>query len=299
MASQSIYLIILSLENVIVSFVVVPHGSLLFPSLLQLAFFVANLVSLSLHFGVLRLHKTVKILAIALSFAGRVHVVGLFSVLHLGFEVGENRVFLQPISVCHFFDDLGSLFGSEVRLLVEELLFTVLSARFLVLGDLIQNVVLVALVSLELEGTSGLLQHLLLLDIAKELIALAFPLVLQIPQVILESVVRGLARLPLSQVVLFALVLVVGVDGIGALGVHHEGVAGVVGIADVFSVEGAADDVVQVLVRVSIKRTIVRHKIPIVVQVHIHRTGHLLRNADNRSAIVHINRLVTRMFHAG
>jgi len=71
---ESIYLIILSLKHVILRFVVVPHGSLLFPSFLELALVVANLVSLCLHFGVLYLHETVQILAIALLLGSVVHV---------------------------------------------------------------------------------------------------------------------------------------------------------------------------------------------------------------------------------
>ena len=63
---RSTYLIILSLKQVVLGFVVIAHRSLLFPRFLELPLVIHNFVPLCLHFCVLDLYETVQVLAVAL-----------------------------------------------------------------------------------------------------------------------------------------------------------------------------------------------------------------------------------------
>jgi len=218
-------------------------------------------------------------------------------VLHLSLEVVEDRVLLQSVLISHLFDDISCLFGPEMRLLVKKIIFPILSARFLVTRNLLQNVVLVPFICLQLEGTLSLHQHLLFFDVSEELVTLTLPLVLQVSEVVLETVVRCFACLPLALVGMLSLPLHVRVDGVWALSVHHERVTCVVGIAHILPVEGATNDVVQVLIRVSVQRPIISHIRSVMVQVIVHSTSHLLSNANNGRPVVVIHRLVSDMIH--
>ena len=88
-------------------------------------------------------------------------------------------------------------------------------------------------------------EHLLFFDVAEELIALVFALALQVAEVVFEAVVGFLSGSFVGLVGMLSLLLHVGVDSIGTLGVHHDGVASMVLEGDVLTVDRFADDVVQ------------------------------------------------------
>jgi len=235
---------ILSLKQVIPGFVVITHGSLLFPSLLELPLVIHNLFSLCLHLGVLFGHETVEVLPIALLFSRIVGVLLLLAMLYLRLQVVFHCVRLKPALVSEILDHVVTLLGTEVGLLVGDLFLAHLPPRLPVCFHLGQDVLLVSLVRLKLEPTFCLLEHLLLFNVAEELVTLVLALALQVAQVVLEPVVGSFACLSLALVGVFALPLHVAVHGIWTLSVHHQWVAGVERVRNVLAVERPANYVV-------------------------------------------------------
>jgi len=109
---------ILSLKLVVSVLLVVTHGSLLFPSLLELPFVIHNLISLCLHFRVLNGHKQVQVLAVALLLSKSVGDLGIMLVLDLVFQIVQDCVFLQPVLIYLVFNHVVGLLRPKVRLLV-------------------------------------------------------------------------------------------------------------------------------------------------------------------------------------
>ena len=265
---------LLSLKQIVLALVVIAHGRLLLPCFLELLLLIHNLVSLCLHFCVLYFHETVQVLTIALLLSCVVGRFRFLSVLNLRLQVVERGVLLQSLFVCHVFDDVVGLLGAEVGLLVGDFFLTSCATLLLLLGDLAQDVVLVLFVGLQLELTLGLHEHLLLLDVAEELVALRLPLTLQVSKVVLETVVRGLPRLSFPLVRVFSLLLHVTIDGIRTLCVHHDRVSGVECVGNVFPIQRTANDIVKFGVTMTVQLSIVRNALFVEFQVHICRRGH-------------------------
>jgi hypothetical protein len=140
-----------------------------------------------------------------------------------------------------------------VRLLVFDLLGTLDSASMLLVSHLGQDEFLVLPVGLELELSLGVDEHLLLADVTEESVAFLLTRLLEANEVIFEAVVGLLLGLLGLAVDLLSLVLIMTVNGIGTLSVQESGVPGVVGVRNILSVEGAADNVVQLAVGVTVQ----------------------------------------------
>jgi len=208
---------LLSLKLVVSILLVVAHGGLLLPSLLELAFVIHDLISLCLHFSVLDLNETVQVLSVALFLGNLVCDLSIFSMLDLCLQVVQLCVFLQSLLIGEVFDDIGGLLRSEVGLLVQKFFHSSASTRIFVRINLLLDILLVHAVGLNSGLVLFLLQDLLFPDVAKELVALVLPLRLQVTQVVFEPVVGGCASAALTLVGMFALLLHVGVDGVGTL----------------------------------------------------------------------------------
>jgi len=157
-------------------------------------------------------------------------------VLHLGLQVVQDGVLHQAIFIGHVLDHVMGLFGSEVRFLIKELFLPHLSSRLLVFFDLTENVVLVLHVFIQRELTLRLHQHLLLFDVAEELVPLRLSLILDVPEIVLKPVVSRLPGLPFPLISMLSLLLHVRVNRVGTLRVHHDRVACVISIVDVLAV---------------------------------------------------------------
>lgn len=140
-----------------------------------------------------------------------------------------------------------------MRLLVFDLLSTLDSASMLLVSHLGQDEFLVLPVGLELELSLGVDEHLLLADVTEESVAFLLTRLLEANEVIFEAVVGLLLGLLGLAVDLLSLMLIMTVNGIGTLSVQESGVPGVVGVRNILSVEGAADNVVQLAVGVTIQ----------------------------------------------
>jgi len=220
---------LLSLKLVVSILLVVAHGGLLLPSLLELAsiqkiryeklhlLVIHDLISLCLHFSVLDLNETVQVLSVALFLGNLVCDLSIFSMLDLCLQVVQLCVFLQSLLIGEVFDDIGGLLRSEVGLLVQKFFHSSASTRIFVRINLLLDILLVHAVGLNSGLVLFLLQDLLFPDVAKELVALVLPLRLQVTQVVFEPVVGGCASAALTLVGMFALLLHVGVDGVGTL----------------------------------------------------------------------------------
>ena len=137
--------------------------------------------------------------------------------LDLSLQVVEVCVLHEPLLVGEVFDDVGGFFGAEVRLLVQQLFFPRSPPHLLIKHHLLLNMLLIHPVSLDPRSMLLLRQHLLLLNIPKELVALLLPLALQVTQVVFEPVVGGFTGAPIALVSMLSLLLHVGVDGVRAL----------------------------------------------------------------------------------
>ena len=115
---KSIYLIILSLKQVVLLFVVVAHGRLLLPRFLELTLVVHNFVSLRLHFCVLHLHKQVQVFSVELLSMRLVRLLLLLPMFNLSNEVVVHGVRHPAIFIGHVLDHVVGLFRPEVILLV-------------------------------------------------------------------------------------------------------------------------------------------------------------------------------------
>lgn len=76
--------------------------------------------------------------------------------------------------VLEVIDHFSGLFGTKVRLLVLDLLFSCFHSSDLLVSDLRQDEFLVLLISLQLELSLGVDEHLLLADVTKESVAFLF-----------------------------------------------------------------------------------------------------------------------------
>ena len=100
----------------------------------------------------------------------------------------------------------------------------------LIVRNLLQNIILILLVSLQLELALRPGQVLFFLDVVKEVVSLAVALPGQLNQVLFEASVGGLAVVSVVVVHLFSLVLGVLVNGVGSLRVHETWVPSMVGV---------------------------------------------------------------------
>ena len=288
---------LLSLKQIVLALVVIAHGRLLLPCFLELLLLIHNLVSLCLHFCVLYFHETVQVLTIALLLSCVVGRFRFLSVLNLRLQVVERGVLLQSLFVCHVFDHVVGLFRTEVGLLVRDFFLPSYATLLLLLSNLAQDVVLVLFVGLQLELTLGLHEHLLLLDVAEELVALRLALCLQVSKVVLETVVRSLPGLSFALVGVFSLPLHMTIDSIRTLCVHHGRVSGVECVGNVFPIERPANDIVKFGVAVAVQLSIVRYALFVEVQVHVHGRGHDVRRGHDGSAVALVDRAVAQMAH--
>jgi len=227
---------LLSFKQVVLALVVIAHGRLLLPCFLELALLIHNLVSLCLHFCVLYFHETVQVLTIALLLSCVVGGARFLSMLNLRLKVVENRVLLQSLFVCHVFHHVVGLLGTEVGFLVSNFFFTSQATFLLLFRNLTQDIVLVLFVGLQLELTLGLDKHLFLTDVSKELVTLVLSLTLQVSKVVFEAVVSCLPGLSFALVGVFSLPFHMAIDSIRTLSVHHDRVASVECIRNVFPI---------------------------------------------------------------
>lgn len=140
-----------------------------------------------------------------------------------------------------------------MRLLVFHLLSTLDCASMLLVSHLGQDEFLVLPVGLELELSLGVDEHLLLADVTEESVAFLLTRLLEANEVIFEAVVGLLLGLLGLTVDLLSLVFIMTINGIGTLSVQESRIPGVVGIRNILSVEGAADNVVQLAVGVTVQ----------------------------------------------
>ena len=169
---------------------------------------------------------------------------------------------------------------------------------FAICFDLAQNVVFVLHVFVDLELFCLLDQHLFFLDVAEELVPLPLSLALHVPQVVFEPVVRVFAHLALALVRVLALLFHVGVDGVGALGVHHDWVAGVVGVAIIFTIQRLRNNVVQLRVSMLVKCPLRRDPCFVKIKVDIKRIRHdPVRFILNSRRAVLVNVRVAHVLH--
>ena len=288
---------LLSLKQIVLALVVIAHGRLLLPCFLELPLLIHNLVSLCLHFCVLYFHETVQVLTIALLLSCVVGGFRVLSVLNLRLQVVERGVLLQSLFVCHVFDHVVGLLRAEVGLLVGDFFLTSYATLLLLLSNLAQDVILVLFVGLQLELTLGLDEHLLLLDVAEELVTLRFALTLQVSKVVLEAVVRSLPGLSFALVGVFSLPLHMTIDSIRTLSVHHDRISGVECVGNVFPIKRTANDIVKFGVTMAVQLSIVRNAIVVEFQVDIHGGGHDVRSGHDRSAVTLVDGAVAEMSH--
>lgn len=143
-------------------------------------------------------------------------------------------------------------------------------------------------------------QHLLFLDVAEELVTLALTLALEVAKVVFETVVSFLSGFFVGLVGMFSLLLHVGVDGVGALRVHHERVASVVLVRDVLAVNRLADNVVQLAVTVPIEGTVIGNTSLVEVKIGFLDSGHQSRRSvDDGGPVAVVNGLVLEVLKAG
>jgi len=99
---------------------------------------------------------------------------------------------------------------------------------------------------------------------------------------------------------MLSLLLHMGVDGIGSLRVHHEGVASVVRVRDVLAVNRLADDVVQLAITVTVESTVVGDAGLVEVEAGFLDAGHQARGGvDDGGPVAVVNGLVSEVIEAG
>lgn len=206
---------------------------------------------------------------------------------------------LETFLVDEVLDHVMRLFRPEMRLLVGDVILALSSTLLFVLRNLIKNVLLVGLIGLELELALGLFKHLFLFDVAEELVALVFALILQVSQVVFEPVVGSLAGFAFALVRVLTLTLHMAVDSVRTLRIHHERISRVESIGDVLAVERAADHIVQLAVAVAIESTVVRDTIAVVVEVNVHGRRDASVRLDQGSAVAGVHSGVAHVLHAG
>ena len=143
-------------------------------------------------------------------------------------------------------------------------------------------------------------QHLLLLDVAEELVTLVLTLALEVTKVVFETVVSCLSGFFVGLVSMLSLFLHVGVDSVGTLGVHHEWVASVVLVRDVLAVNRFADNVVQLAVTVTIEGTVIGNTGLVEVEIGFLDSGHQSRRSvDDGGPVAVVNGLVFEVIETG
>jgi hypothetical protein len=193
------------------------EGVLFFPSLLESTLFIHNLFSLCLVLGVLHLDEPIQVFTVCLLFKAGVLVARLFSVRHLGLEVGKDGSLFIYFFHVHLLDDVNGFFRAKVRFFVFDVFIVLLTASFLILSHLSENVFLILLVCLQLELTLRHGQVLFFLNVVEEVVSLLVAFVGQLHEVLLETIVGCVASTTLVVVHFLAFVFGVSIYSVRTL----------------------------------------------------------------------------------
>ena len=160
---------------------------------------------------------------------------------HLLGQKFAQDLLLLTLLVMPRLDSRLVLFGPKVWLEVALVVLALLGVSLLFLSDLLDDKVLVPFLILLFSALAEVLEHLLGMDAAIELLLFFLPEVFDTRNVLVESLPCLLVDIACNHVVLVAHVEGMVVDGKGTLGPHEFGDRGVIRVRYGLSIQGVLD----------------------------------------------------------